>query len=76
MSKAYRSWKAKRQWGMLHKTGFPSRMFTMRNYRRWKRYYGRHIRLNRKWNKELKSSIMPHEWADATGDTWDKEAKS
>jgi hypothetical protein len=63
MSKAFREWKERGEWGLLHRTGKPKRFFTMRNYRRWRRYKKRWEDGNTRIAMNLRSSIMPDEWA-------------
>lgn len=62
MSKAFRRWKEAREWGILHRYPTPKRLFTLRNYRRWKRYLGRDRRGIVKSARDCSSQIMPDEW--------------
>ncbi len=73
MSKAYRKWKEMRRWGLLHRGPKPKRIFTMRNYRRWKRVKARWNDENTKIARDCASQIMPNEWAEWAGNTWDKK---
>ena len=70
MSKAYRQWKERREWGLLHRWPTPKKRFTMRNYRRWKRWLGRHNKGITKSARDIMSSTMPDEIARWVGKEW------
>jgi hypothetical protein len=75
MSKAYRAWKERGEWGLLHRTGRPKSFFTLRNYRMWRRFKKRWEDGNTRIAMNLRSSIMPNEWAEYCGNTWDKKER-
>ena len=63
MSKAYREWKEKREWGLLHRWPTPKRLFTMRNYKRFKREKRRYDDETTKCANDIMSQVMPDEMA-------------
>ena len=72
MSKAYREWKERREWGFLHRYPTPKKRMTMRNYKRWRKCKARRDRDIAKSVRDLRSNIMPHEWAEYIGISWNR----
>ncbi len=67
MSKAYREWKERREWGLLHRWPTPKKRFRSHTYRSYKRAVRRHNKGITKSARDIMSSSTKREIADWLG---------